>query len=393
MDCSLSPLVPRGLVSEYQYYDFRALDRPLTRKEMAALRSISTRAAITATSFTNHYEWGDLKANPSKLLEKYFDAFVYVANWGTHEFYIRLPQGSVDYRLLKAMVTGESLRVRKTATSVIVEFGFESEWDGEDDGTGWMASLMPLRSDLLRGDLRCLYLGWLRCAQDGELDEDKLEPPVPAGLEELSGPLHALIEFLKIDEDLVEVAAQASKPLAAGPSRRELSAWIRGLPEKDKNELLITAAVDQAERWRNDLARRFRRTNLQQTSDALAANERRKAGDLLAAAQTRAKERARLLNEQRTAEAAKRRAEDLANRARYLDQLGRRQPEIWKQVAAHVQTRQPKDYDRAVSLLTDLHDLAVCRGQTAGFQAALEKIRQVHAAKDGFLRRLAKANL
>jgi hypothetical protein len=100
-----------------------------------------------------------------------------------------------------------------------------------------------------------------------------------------------------------------------------------------------------------------------------------------------------LLKEQRAAEAAKHRAEDLANRARYLDQLGQRQPEIWKQVAAHVQTRQPKDYDRAVSLLIDLHDLAVCRGQTAGFQAALEKVRQVHAAKESFLRRLAKANL
>jgi hypothetical protein len=139
---------------------------------------------------------------------------------------------------LEAMAPGESLRVRKTATFVIVEFGFESEWDGEDDGTRWMASLMPLRSDLLRGDLRCLYLGWLRCAQDDGLDQDKLEPPVPAGLEELSGPLHAMIEFLKIDEDLVEVAAQTSKPLAAAPSRRELSAWIWGLPEKDKNELL-----------------------------------------------------------------------------------------------------------------------------------------------------------
>jgi hypothetical protein len=78
--------------------------------------------------------------------------FVYVANWGTHEFYIRLPQGSVDYKLLVAMVPGESLRIRKPATFVIVEFGFESEWGGEDDGTGWMASLMPLRSDLLRGD-------------------------------------------------------------------------------------------------------------------------------------------------------------------------------------------------------------------------------------------------
>jgi hypothetical protein len=380
-------------VSEYQFYDFRALDRPLTRNEMAALRSISTRAAITATSFTNHYEWGDLKANPSKLLEKYFDAFVYLANWGTHEFCIRLPQGSVDYKLLHAMVPGKSLRVRKTATFVIVEFALVSEWNGEDDGTGWMASLMPLRSDLLRGDLRCLYLGWLRCVQDGGLDEDKLEPLLPAGLKELSGPLHALIEFLEIDEDLVEVAAQASKPLAAGPSRRELSAWIRGLPEKDKNELLITAAAERGERWRNALVQRFRRTNLQQTSAVLAASGRRKVGDLLAAAHARAKERARLLDEQRSAAAAKRQAEDLANRARYLDQLGRRQPEIWRQVAAHVQTRKPKDYDRAVSLLTDLHDLAVCRGQTAGFQTALRKIRQVHAAKESFLRRLAKANL
>jgi len=289
MDCRLSLLVRRFSVSEYQYYDFRALDRPLTRNEMATLRSISTRAAITAASFTNHYEWGDLKANPSKLLETYFDAYVYVANWGTREFHIRLPQGSIDYRLLKAMVLGDSLRVRKTGTFVIVEFRFESEWDGKDDGTRWMASLMPLRSDLLGGDYRCLYLGWLRSAQDGGLDEDKLEPPVPAGLEELSGPLHALIEFLEIDEDLLEVAAQASKPLTAGASRRELCTWIRRLPEKDKTELLITAAVNQDERWRNDLVRRFRRTNLRQTSDVVAVSERRKVGDLLSAAQTRAK--------------------------------------------------------------------------------------------------------
>jgi hypothetical protein len=99
---------------------------------------------------------------------------------------------------------------------------------------------------LLAGDYR---LGWLRSAQDGGLDEDKLEPPVPAGLEELSGPLHALIEFLEIDEGLLEVAAQASKPLATGASRRELCTWIRRLPEKDKTELLITAAVNRDERW------------------------------------------------------------------------------------------------------------------------------------------------
>jgi hypothetical protein len=36
MDCRLLPLAPRVVVSEYQYYDFRAIDRPMARKEMAA---------------------------------------------------------------------------------------------------------------------------------------------------------------------------------------------------------------------------------------------------------------------------------------------------------------------------------------------------------------------
>jgi hypothetical protein len=40
-------------VSEYQYYEFLALDRPLTTDEQAEVRALSTRARITATSFTN----------------------------------------------------------------------------------------------------------------------------------------------------------------------------------------------------------------------------------------------------------------------------------------------------------------------------------------------------
>ena len=40
-------------MSEYQYYEFQAIDRPLTEKEMRELRSYSTRARITPTSFVN----------------------------------------------------------------------------------------------------------------------------------------------------------------------------------------------------------------------------------------------------------------------------------------------------------------------------------------------------
>ena len=381
-------------MSEYQFYDFRAIDRPLTRNEMDALRAISTRAEITSTSFTNHYEWGDLKANPGKLLEKYFDAFLYVANWGTREFCIRLPREVVDYELLSSMVRGEFVSVRKAGKFVVVEFGHESEWDGdEDDGTGWMASLATLRSELLSGDLRCLYLGWLRCAQGNEFSEDKMEPPVPAGLGELSASLKALTDFLGINEDLIEIAAQASAPLAVGPNRKELSAWIRGLPEKDKNELLVTAVAEPGDRWRNNLLRRFQAQNTQHVSRTASGTARRTVGDLLGAAHKRENERTQRLNAHRTAEAAKQKAEVAAARARYLDQLGRCEPEVWKRIAAQIQTRQPKNYDNAVTLLTDLHDVAVRRDRLAAFQSALDNIRQTHAAKESFLRRLAKANM
>lgn len=42
-------------MSEYQYYEFQAVDRPLTETEMAELRSYSTRARIMPASFINDY--------------------------------------------------------------------------------------------------------------------------------------------------------------------------------------------------------------------------------------------------------------------------------------------------------------------------------------------------
>jgi hypothetical protein len=78
-------------MSEYQYYEFRAIDQPLDEKAIQKLRDLSTRAHITPTSLTNEYNWGDFKGDPLKLVAEYFDAFLYVANWGTHEFMLKLP--------------------------------------------------------------------------------------------------------------------------------------------------------------------------------------------------------------------------------------------------------------------------------------------------------------
>jgi hypothetical protein len=41
--------------------------------ERTEVRSLSTRAKITATSFVNEYHWGDFKGDPSRLMERYYD--------------------------------------------------------------------------------------------------------------------------------------------------------------------------------------------------------------------------------------------------------------------------------------------------------------------------------
>lgn len=80
-------------MSEYQYYEFAAIDRPLGRAEMAELRAVSSRAQISPSGFVNHYEWGDLKADPADWIRRYFDAFVYTACWCSCRLALRVPPG------------------------------------------------------------------------------------------------------------------------------------------------------------------------------------------------------------------------------------------------------------------------------------------------------------
>jgi len=109
-------------MSEYQYYEFTAVDKPLTEKDMQALRNLSSRAQITPTSFVNEYHWGDFKGNPLKLVEKYFDAFLYVANWGTRWLMFKVPRPLVDLDLVKKYCPGGSSVIHEKGDHLIFEF-------------------------------------------------------------------------------------------------------------------------------------------------------------------------------------------------------------------------------------------------------------------------------
>ena len=69
---------------------------------------------------------------------------------------------------------------------------------------------------------------WLLGVQERELDGDEPEPAVPAGLAELSGPQQAFAEFLRLDNDLLTAAAEASAPLVVkAPSDAALKRWVK----------------------------------------------------------------------------------------------------------------------------------------------------------------------
>ena len=380
-------------MSEYQYYEFRAVDRPLSKQEMGALRAISSRADITPTSFVNTYNWGDFKGNPDALMKKYFDAFVYVANWGTHRFMMRVPRWALKEAALSAYCAGDSATVQETGDFVVLNFQSDEEEGDWEEGEGYMDSLIPVREELLNGDLRCLYLGWLLCAQSEELDEDDMEPPVPPGLAKLSEPLQEFAEYLRIDDDLVEVAAEASVPLGAmGPSEEELAAWIAAMPEAKKDALLLEAATGENPNFRVELLRSFRQDRVSSEGHSeQPAPRHRKVLELLSAAESRAAERERREAERQAAERARLEREKAAARAKYLETLAGREKQVWEQVSELIQTKQPKNYDQAVNLLVDLRDLALQRGREGEFNLALEQLRTLHSAKPSFLRRLEKA--
>lgn len=379
-------------MSEYQYYEFRAIDRPLTGRQTSDLRAISSRAAITPTSFVNTYNYGDFRGDPEALMEEYFDAFIYVANWGTHRLMIRLPSSVLDRRECAPYCCADSLRVWTTRQHVVVSFCADELESDCEEGEGWMDSLLPVRADLLRSDLRSLYLGWLAAVEHGEIDDDQPEPAVPPGLRKLSEPLRSLSRFLDIGPNLLESAATASAGLeVASPSRDLLAQWVAGLPEREKDALLIQVVMGDQPHLRAELCRRFRSSSPKVPANAGQA--RRTAGELRSAADALARERARREAELKRREQEIEEQKRAAARMKRLDNLAAREETAWGEVDRLIATKRPNDYDRAVVLLVDLRDMAAGRGRRDAFRQRFRGIEERHSAKPSFLRKLREAGL
>jgi hypothetical protein len=203
-----------------------------------------------------------------------------------------------------------------------------------------------------------------------------------------------LVDFLRIDPNLIDVAAQASglwKEAKYKPE--EIREWIGTLPVEEKNDVLAKLIADEDLGLTKELFRRFIKERGSGNQPIAEESERRAVGELLQAAGEQAEERRRAVAKKAAEEKARREREAAKSRAKYLDEIAKREPNLWTQVENLISTQQPKSYDQAVKLLVDLRDLGVRRGKTDEFEAKLNALRAAQTPKPSFIERLRKARL
>jgi hypothetical protein len=379
-------------MSEYQYYEFLVLDNPLTVQQQRELRELSTRAQITVTSFVNEYHWGDFRGDPQDLMERYFDAFLYLANWGTRQVMIKIPESLLDLAMAEKYCSGDAASAWTAGGNVILSLYSDDEPDDywDDPGTS-LASIAPARAELASGDRRLLYLAWLLSVQSGEVDDDETEPGVPAGLRDLSAPLRAAVDFLRIDQDLLAAAAAVSGEIADDGSQQDLPAWVERLPEPDKSSLLLQVAQGQGARVQAVLLRRFRKER--HDLGSREGSGTRTAGELREAAESLCDARLRAAAQRRARDEARRAQQAAAAYERRLDELALRQEQAWQQVDELIATKRPREYDQALAILVDLRALGDRDGSAEAFAERFGRLRERNLRKPSLLERFDKAGL
>ena len=381
-------------MSEFQYYEWLALDRPLTKAEQIEVDKLSSHIEVSATRAQVDYSWGEFKHNATEVLATYFDAHIYMANWGARELLFRFPIGAVDREQLLLYCTGEEVDLRQIngydVLSITLGQDGEEDWEGWIESEGILSSLIPLRTAIMQGDYRSVYLAWLYVAtqiteefepyDDDEYEEEDgnevLERPVPAGLKELDSALEELVGFLRLDSYTLAAAAENSAPLKADKpinygallqqlSLSECQQWL---------EKVVTNQPGAAALLRKHLMRFSRSSekieNQQKLRPITALIER--AQELEEEETRHEKEEAKRIHDKKMMELAPRKAT------------------MWATVEKLLVESKPSHYNEATTIMDQLEQLAAFQGDSAEFLRRVRTLATRYERRWALLERWGK---
>jgi hypothetical protein len=369
-------------MSEYQYYEWQTLDRPLTIEEQEAVNALSSHIEVTPTCAIVTYEWGDFKHNPREVLAKYFDAHLYVANWGSRTLMFRFPKGLLEETVVEPYCVPDHIEFEAVGRVQVLEISLH-----EEEGVGWveagsvLSSLARLRDDLIQGDMRLLYLAWLKAMQietayeQDEDDPDSLfndhEPPLPAGLGKLNASLKRFVDVFDLDPFLVQAAAAASDP-AAVPATVNFSTLLPRLSRAECDDFLLRLANNEPG---VGAAFRKRLLSMMERSPAVSAPRR-----TIRELRDTAKELEEAEKQCQAEEKRKRHAAE-------MQALAKREAQVWQEVETLLQGYTAKAYDEATALLARLEQLSEFQGKATTFQQQVLKLAERYKSRTALIAR------
>jgi len=372
-------------MSGYQYYEFAAIDGPISDEGLRYAGGCSSRANVSRVRWQNTYTFGDFRVSVDTLL-KYYDAHFYIANWGTVRLGLAFPKGAITPEVIRPFLRGgeryeDTLTVKEIGNRCVVwwERNEEGGW-GWTEGEGLIDQLIGVREELMRGDYRALFLGWLadfdrdewRDPEDGAV----VMPPIPAGLDHLSPALAALIKHFPVDCDALAVAAGLSQP--SPPDRIPIAAVLERLSVSEMRALLARVAEGGGLGVMTELNR------LTYPRVQIPAGQAMRCTDF--AAKTNATRGVRQKKEAEAATAKRQREGELHRQ--HLASVMERADNLWSGIDPLMDQKLASAYDQAAAQLQELRDAYAQAGDIGGFQQKLTGFRLRYSNRPAMLRRI-----
>lgn len=373
-------------MSEYQYVEFRAIDGPVSDKNLEYMQKQSSRAEITPWSFTNEYHYGDFRGNVLEMLRRGYDMHLHYANFGVRTLMVRLPNGLPDERAAAPYLDNECLKLHrdKTGRGCILEINPSYEPGDLDDLwdlDAWLPRMLGIRAELIEGDLRPLYLARLGVDYNAYQDPAETnEAPLPAGMEKLSPAQHALAEFYGLDRATLAAAAQRAPSLPANSGLKvSPQQWLKGQSQARKDAWLVALLSEDHAAVRPELVRAYRDD---QPAAAWPVVNTGRTLEQIGAAATEIQED---MKAKAAAKSEQERQERLAKMAKDPDA-------VLKQVDELVKTFSNSGYEEASKLLADLREARPADGAKLA-EAKAQMLRKKYPTKNTLVKALREREL